>query len=146
MAKGSSRATVPDCICLNLRMSARAISQIYDEELRPVGIRVTQFSLLRAIERLGPVTFQRLAEALVLDETTMPRSLRLLQKDGYIRIEAGEDRRERLASLTAAGRAVLELALPHWRRAQERIRAKFEAGRFDKLASELAEMRRAVAE
>jgi len=135
-----------DCVCLNLRMASRAVSSIFDDALRPAGLRTTQFSLLRAIERLGPVTFLTLAEKMVLDQTTLPRSLRVLEKEGYIRIETGADRRERLATMTDRGRAALASALPHWRRAQERMREKFPAGRLEALMAELGEMRRAVAE
>ena len=135
----------PECMCLSLRMTTRALSQIYDDALRPVGLRVTQFSLLRSIARLQPVTFQRLSETLVLDQTTLPRSLRVLEKEGLIRIERGEDRRERLASLTAKGKTTLAAALPVWRRAQEEVRTKFSGARLDKLSTELAAMRRVVA-
>jgi DNA-binding MarR family transcriptional regulator len=135
-----------DCACLSLRMASRAISQVYDEVLRPVGIKTTQFSLLSTIQKLGPVGFQRLAEKMVLDQTTLPRSLRLLEKEGYIRIEAGEDRRERLASVTTKGAAVVERALPYWRKAQDRLREKFPGDRLDKLMRELEQMRRAMAE
>ncbi|HXT01330.1 MAG TPA: MarR family winged helix-turn-helix transcriptional regulator [Elusimicrobiota bacterium] len=135
----------PDCVCLHLRMSARAISQFYDDVMRPSGIRNTQFSMLGAIHKLGPVTFQRLSEFLVLDQTTLPRNLRLLEKDGYIKIEEGKDRRERLASLTPKGRSVLEAALPLWRKAQAQIRSRFDPQRLEHLHAELLEMRRAVA-
>lgn len=126
-------------------MSSRALTQIYDEALRPTGLRVTQYSLLKAIAKLGPASFQTLAEALVLDPTTLPRSLRVLEKDGYIAIEPGADRRQRLAGLTARGRKILEECAPYWRQAQERVRAKFSGGRLDALLAELADMREAVA-
>ena len=148
MAEANSdvRREVAECFCLNLRMSSRALSQIYDEALRPLGLKTTQFSLLRGIQRLAPVTFQALADRMVLDQTTLPRSLRLLERGGYIRIEHGSDRRERLASLTAKGRETLERALPFWRKAQERVRANFTPKRLENLMIELAAIRRATAE
>ena len=127
-------------------MASRAVSQVYDEALRPAGIKATQFSLLRTIQRHGPVGFQRLAETMVLDQTTLPRSLRLLEKEGYIRIETGEDRRERLASVTSKGAAVLERALPYWRKAQGRLRQNFPGDRLENLMRELEQMRKAMAE
>lgn len=135
----------PECLCLNLRMSARALSSLYDEAIRPTGLRGTQFSLLRAIQRLGPTTFQSLAEHLVLDQTTLPRSLRLLEKEGYIRIVPGRDKRERLTSLTPKGEAVLEKALPLWRGVQERLKKKFSQARYERFIADLEEMRAAVA-
>lgn len=140
-----NESAAPECLGLNLRMSARALSAIYDEAVRPVGLRGTQFSLLRAVQKYGPVTFQRLAEVLYLDETTLPRSLRLLEKRGYIRIEPGRDKRERLTTLTAKGKAVVEKALPLWRGAQERLKRKLTPERFERFIADLAEMRAAAA-
>jgi DNA-binding MarR family transcriptional regulator len=127
-------------------MVARALTQIYDEAMRPVGIKSTQFSLLRMIQRHGPMSFLALAERMVLDQTTLPRSLRTLEKDGYVSIEAGADRRERLVSVTTKGAAVLERAVPLWNAAQALVREKFKGDRLDSLLNELAQLRRAVAE
>ena len=61
--------------------------------------------------------------------TSRPRRRRLchlnpLERRGLVRIEVGNvDQRERVAYLTAAGGAAIEAALPHWRKAQERIAA-----------------------
>lgn len=130
-----------ECVCLNLRMSTRALTQVYDEALKPTGLRVTQYSLLRAIEKRGPVAFQRLADALALDQTTLPRNLAPLEKSGYVRVEKGTDRRERLASLTPKGAAALEAAKPVWQKMQNRIRAQFSPKQLETLLRSLAEMR-----
>ena len=133
------------CATLTLRMASRALSQIYDEAMRPARIKSTQFSLLRMIQRHGPLTFQGLAVKMVLDQTTLPRSLRTIEKDGFIRIEAGADRRERFVSLTQRGAAVLEKAEPHWQRAQTMVRRKFRGERLDKLLADLDQLRLALA-
>jgi DNA-binding MarR family transcriptional regulator len=130
-----------ECVCLNLRMSTRALTQVYDEALKPTGLRITQYSMLRAIRRLGPVPLQRLSEALALDQTTLPRNLRPLQKNGYVRVVTGSDRRERLASLTPKGTAALEAAQPLWRKTQDRIRSRFSAKQLETLLTALTEMR-----
>jgi DNA-binding MarR family transcriptional regulator len=135
-----------ECATLALRMASRALTQIYDEAMRPVRIKSTQFSLMRKIQRHGPITFQGLAGIMVLDQTTLPRSLRTIEKDGFIRIEAGEDRRERIVSLTDKGADLLEKAVPLWQTAQTLVRRKFHAKRLDKLLSDLDQLRRAVGE
>jgi DNA-binding MarR family transcriptional regulator len=109
------------CLCLNLRMAARAVSAAYDEALRPLGLRVTQFSLLGGVAALGPVNYGKLAQALALDESTLPRSLGLLAKKGLIKIEPGADKRERLASLTPKGSAALDAAYAPWKSVQTRF-------------------------
>jgi DNA-binding MarR family transcriptional regulator len=143
---GANAERDTECATLTLRMASRALTQIYDEAMRPVGIRSTQFSLLRMIQRHGPIAFQALAEKMVLDQTTLPRSLRTIEKDGYIRIAAGEDRRERLASLTEKGGRLLRRAAPLWRNAQGLVRRRFRARRLERLLVELDQLRRMMSD
>ena len=109
------------CTCANLRKAVRAVSQLYDEAFRPIGLRATQFGLLGATGMLGPLTINRLAEAIVMDRTTLTRNLRPLEKQGLIRIKPGKDRREREVSLTKSGEAVLVKGYPLWKKVQGRV-------------------------
>lgn len=125
------------CICFSLRKSARAVSQLYDEALRPSGLRATQFSLLVATRMLAPVTIGRLAEALVMDRTTLTRNLRPLEKNGLIRALQGKDRRERELTLTSTGQDVLSKALPSWKAAQEQLTEELGFERVSRLLRDL---------
>ena len=109
------------CVCFNLRKAARAVTRIYDEAFKPVGLRATQFTLLAALKSTGPATVNDLAERLVMDRTTLSRNLGILQKKGLVEISAGQDRRERHARLTDAGGAVLAAAWPVWEATQRRM-------------------------
>jgi DNA-binding MarR family transcriptional regulator len=109
------------CVCASLRKTARAVSQLYDEYLRPSGLRVTQFGLLGVLARGRPMTVGELATAMVMDRTTLTRNLRLVEREGWIHTTAGKDRRQRLVEITAAGRKVWESAIPHWRAAQRHM-------------------------
>jgi DNA-binding MarR family transcriptional regulator len=73
-----------NCACFNPRKVARAVTQLYDDALRPAGLRVTQFSLLVVVRMAGPVSVTRLAELTVLDRTTLTRNLELLERQGWI--------------------------------------------------------------
>src|SRR5438874_106548 len=84
------------CLCNALRQASRAVSRLYDEELRSVGLRTTQYSLLRVLARAGQVRQGDLSGLASLDETTLTRNLRPLQKRGWVAVCAGEDRREKL--------------------------------------------------
>jgi DNA-binding MarR family transcriptional regulator len=108
------------CACSTLRRAARAVTQLYDEELRPTGLRVTQFTLLMALERAAGVTQGKLGELLALDSTTLTRMLKLLEQQGWIRSTFGDDRRERHLHLTRAGRRKLAQARTYWEQAQAR--------------------------
>jgi DNA-binding MarR family transcriptional regulator len=121
------------CVCLNLRRAARAVSQIYDEALASSGIKITQFSLLRAVERNEPVAISALPEELDLDRTTMARNLGPLERDRLVTLAAGSDQRVTEVRLTAKGRAVVAKALPLWEDAQAQIRQRLAPGRIDLL-------------
>jgi DNA-binding MarR family transcriptional regulator len=110
------------CASANLRRAARAVSQLYEDELRGSGLRGTQFSLLQALQIAGSLTQGELGEVLCIDSTTLSRTLRPLVKNGWIAERQGSDKRERVLSLSASGRKKVEQVIPHWQRAQRRFR------------------------
>ena len=130
---------VPICACFKVRKAARAITQLYDDVLRPSGLRVTQFSILAVTRRLGPVTVTRLAEETVTDRTTLTRNLKVLSQQRLVRIVPGEDRREREVSLTDRGRAALAQAYPMWKDVQAQVAQRLGRERFRRMLSELGE-------
>jgi DNA-binding MarR family transcriptional regulator len=105
------------CACMALRKAARAVSRFYDEALAPAGLTVTQFALLRNVATLGDPPLSRLAEALVMDRTSLYRTLQPMVRAGWLAIEAGQGRTKR-AALQPAGRARLAAAEAHWDAAQ----------------------------
>ncbi|MGH9519086.1 MAG: MarR family winged helix-turn-helix transcriptional regulator, partial [Terriglobales bacterium] len=109
------------CACANLRRAARAVTRLYNQELRGQGIEMTQLTLLMALDRTGEVAQGTLGRMLALDSTTLTRMLGLLQRRGWVREREGKDRRFRIIGLTTAGRAQLGRGLPRWRRAQVRL-------------------------
>jgi DNA-binding MarR family transcriptional regulator len=129
-----------------LRRASRAISRLYDEELRGVGLRTTQYSLLITLHRSGEVRQGDLGPLMVLDETTLTRNLRPLVDQGWVAVRAGKDRRERLVSITATGSAKLANARPAWERAQERLNSSLPKGVWESLMSALPEVARLTAE
>ena len=131
-------AAVLRCTCFNLRKAARAVTQMYDEFLRPSGLRTTQFSLLMLIRGLGPVRITELAEKAVMDRTTLKRNIELLEREGLVRIQPGSDARVREVSLTAAAAERLVEALPLWQRAQAHVTRELGRGRADRLLSDLS--------
>ncbi len=126
------------CACAALRRVTRAVTAAYDAALAPSGLRVTQFSVLRTLARLGPMSVTRLAAEAALDRSTMGRNLDPLERRGLVRIEVGEaDQRERFAHLTDAGTGAIEAAMPHWRAAQHRVAALALPGAIGTLTDQL---------
>jgi len=109
------------CTCANLRKATRVITQFYDAALQPTGLRATQFSLLATLSTLGVVPLSRLADALVMDRTTLTRNLKPLVEKGYIHGSGSDDQRVRMIALTPGGEKILKSAHPHWRKAQSQM-------------------------
>lgn len=119
MPKPQSAEECLDCLCLASRKAARALTRAYDRRLRPLGMRATQFSLLVLINGYGPVTIGKLAEISATERTTLTRNLALLESAEWVRLDSGEDARERAVSISKKGQAALDRARPLWREAQQ---------------------------
>ena len=114
------------CNCLAVRQAARQVTQLYDEELSETGLRSTQYAVLSRLSSIAPATMQSLAEALVMDRTTLAHNLKPLERDGLVSVGADEnDRRVRRLVLTAKGKATLATAKKAWNRAQDRFERAF---------------------
>jgi DNA-binding MarR family transcriptional regulator len=120
-------------MCANLRRAARALTQRYDEALRPLGLTITQFTILQALSLAGEPTQGQLGEILAMDSTTLTRTLEIMTRHGWIAKHYGTDRRERRLRLTRAGKAELNRALPNWRSTQETLRLGLGKQRWDEL-------------
>ena len=82
-------------------------------------MRGTQFTLLATLVQTGPISTTRLADFQGLERTTLTRNLGLLVRDGFVRIDEGEDRRVRKVAITTAGEAAARRAFPFWKKAQD---------------------------
>lgn len=112
-----------DCYCTQFRRASNALTRIYDDALRPIGLRITQFSLLRGLARLGEATLTQLAAELAVDRTTMSRNSKVLIERGWVDIVSADDKREKVLVLSNAGRKMIEKAMPYWSKAQVQIEA-----------------------
>jgi DNA-binding MarR family transcriptional regulator len=131
---------LPECHCLAMRQAARHVTRFYDDVLAASGLRTTQFSILARLHRLGPMTINALADALVLDRTTLGRNILPLQRDGLITtFRAGEDRRSKTVRVTRAGVTRLKAAAQLWGEAQACFEAAFGVPRLSALRALLDE-------
>ncbi len=113
--------TLP-CACQNLRRLTRVVTRIYDQELRKAGLEITQFGLLTALAATGEANQKRLSAGFAMDSTTLTRTLGPMRKQDWVQVRRGEDRRERLFSLTRAGKRQMAKAQPYWSLAEQRLR------------------------
>jgi DNA-binding MarR family transcriptional regulator len=97
------------------------MTQHYDEAIRPLGLRGTQFTILQALSLTGEISQRKLGEILAMDSTTLTRTLDLMRRAGWISRRRGADRREWRLKLSAAGRNQFNRALPAWKKAQQHM-------------------------
>lgn len=109
-----------NCFCYKTRAASRTITRLYDDALKPTGLKANQFSMLVAINIQAPISISNLAESLCMERTTLTRNLKPLEKEGLVTLSSGVGR-TRYANLTHQGKETLDTARPLWQQAQENI-------------------------
>ncbi|MGA8231564.1 MAG: MarR family transcriptional regulator [Candidatus Acidiferrales bacterium] len=109
-------------MCGSFRRTARALTQFYDQALRPIGLRATQLTILQVLSRAGEVSQGQLGEMLAMDSTTLTRTLAIMRRHGWIAERRGEDQRERRLRLAKSGASKVNAAMVVWGEVQSRLR------------------------
>jgi|SRR5271168_4983746 len=137
-----SKSQIPSlpCMCATFRRTSRAITQLYEEALRPTGLRATQFTVLQTLTLAGEVTQRKLGQILAMDSTTLTRTLTVMSRHGWIAKRRGEDRREWRMHLSSTGETEFKRALPYWQKAQKRLRRQL----GDELSDDLIKLTQKV--
>jgi DNA-binding MarR family transcriptional regulator len=130
LATSRSSPSVADCLamgmtcaCYNLRRASRVVTQLFDAYFEELGLKSTQYTVLAALmyESAGRPSVTHLAHALVLEQSSLSRNLAVLERQGLVRYEPGDDKRERIVLLTRAGRIALTRGYPVWKAAQRAV-------------------------
>jgi DNA-binding MarR family transcriptional regulator len=109
-----------ECWCLNAQRAARRLARLYDDGLRPHGLTHGQFSLLMLVAGMQPVPVNQLADALVMDRTTVTAALKPLERRKLLASASDEaDQRQRLIRLTPSGLRLLAAASAAWQQLQD---------------------------
>jgi len=108
------------CACMALRKAARALTRLYDDQLSPRDMTTTQFAILGTLDRRGDLPLTELATLLVMDRTTLYRTIEPVERRGWVSIGPGPGR-SKIAHLTDEGLAVLRGGREDWAVAQERV-------------------------
>ena len=132
------------CASFNLRRTARAVTRAYDAILQETGMRSTQFAILVGIAKKQPVSIGALADLLVIDPTTLTRSLGLLRREGLITISNRSVMRQRFLALTDKGERALARTLPAWRKVQKQFVSTVGAEQWNALRNKLESLARTV--
>jgi DNA-binding MarR family transcriptional regulator len=120
--KRDAAEVIRDCIATRLRMANRVITRVYDNALRPAGLKVSQMAMLAMAEDRGFIRQSEVGAMLQLDDSTLSRNLELMRANGWLEEVVADDARVHSYRLTEAGRALLGKAIPAWRSAQREAR------------------------
>jgi DNA-binding MarR family transcriptional regulator len=135
--------TLP-CACANLRRTARLVTQLYEEALRPAAISAPQFTLLQTLKLAPGISQKQLAEILGMDSTTLSRTLSLLRKRGWVHAASAADRRALRLGLTKGGEKEYERALPYWQSAQKRLKQALGEPNWNKMVDAVVHAAEAI--
>lgn len=132
------------CACFNLRRATRAVTQLYDAHFDRIGLRATQFNVLAVLayeqEQGKPATISELAETLVLEQSSLSRNLAVLEREGYVKLSPGKDKRERVVTLTRSGRSALARGFTVWKKAQAQVASMLSGSDLDHSIASLRKM------
>jgi DNA-binding MarR family transcriptional regulator len=130
-------ALINDCVCLKVRTASRAVTRIYDDAFRPVGLRATQLSVLVAVAFGEAVSIASLSRLLGMDRSTLTRNLRPLEEKGLVALGPEGHHRSRTLSITARGEQLVRKAMPLWEKIQEKVREELKKPHWTNLHAEL---------
>ena len=116
--KGAAAEVIRACIATRLRMANRVITKVYDDALRPLGLKVSQMAMLAVAADRGLIRQSEVGAELQLDDSTLSRNLELMRANGWLEEVSVDDARVHSYRLTQKGRTLLDRAIPAWRNAQ----------------------------
>lgn len=111
-----------ECVAVRLRMLNRVVTNIYDDALRPLDLKVSQMNILVAAAKMGTAQPIEVCEHLHLDVSTLSRNVERMKVRGWLEVVQGEDGRSQPFRLTPQGRKLLEKAIPAWGEAQQQVK------------------------
>lgn len=112
-----------ECLAMRTRKLDRVVTRLYDDALRPYGIKSTQFTLLVAVSLSEPISPSELSRSLDVEKSTISRNLKRLVERGWVEVRDGDDRRMQHLLATPSGLRVIEEAHKGWKAAQRQIKS-----------------------
>jgi len=107
------------CIAVRMRLLNRVVTNLYDDALRPLGLKISQLNVLVATAKLGLAQPAKVCDILQLDTSTLSRNVERMRARGWLEVVPGEDARTQPFRLTAQGKKLLARAVPAWEQAQQ---------------------------
>src|SRR5262245_32884118 len=115
-------AIARNCIAVRLRLLNRVVTNLYDDALRPLGLKVSQLNILVVAAKFGIARPAAVCSLLHLDASTLSRNVERMRAKGWLEIVPGAEGRAQPFRLTAQGKRLLERAASVWEVAQNQAR------------------------
>lgn len=110
------------CLAGRLRILNRVVTNLYDEALRPLGVKTSQLNILVTVGKLGVARPTDICERLQLDTSTLSRNVERMRAKGWFEVVGDMDGRAQPFRLTTKGHKLVEKAKPRWDQAQKKVR------------------------
>ena len=134
-----------ECVAVRLRMLNRVITNIYDDVLRSLDLKVSQMNILVAAAKMGTARPLEVCEYLHLDVSTLSRNVERMKARGWLEVVPDEDGRAQPFRLTPQGRKLLETAVPAWSEAQQQVKKVLGDGFVEQLNQAMKRVREGAA-
>jgi DNA-binding MarR family transcriptional regulator len=129
------------CNATAIRKAARHMARFYDACLAETGLGTAQFVMLVYLSQHEALSVNQLAEAMVMDRTTVAHAIKPLERDGLVVVKVNpSDRREKLIALTKSGAKRVQEGYPLWLKAQKAFEAKFGAEKALKMRQAMGDV------
>ena len=112
-----------ECLAVRIRLLNRTVTNIFDEALRPLGVKVSQLNVLMVVAKRGPTSPGDVARRLNMEKSTLSRNVERMRPRGWLKVSEGDSGRKQTLELGAPGRKLIEKALPLWKKAQAQTEA-----------------------
>ena len=112
-----------ECLAVRIRLLNRTVTNIFDEALRPLSVKVSQLNVLMVVAKLGPISPGDVARRLNMEKSTLSRNVDRMRNHDWLKVSDGDSGRKQILELGTAGRKLIEKSLPFWKQAQVQTEA-----------------------
>ncbi len=112
-----------ECLAVRIRLLNRTVTNIFDEALRPLKVKVSQLNVLMVVAKRGPISPGGVARRLNMEKSTLSRNVDRMRTRGWLKVSEGDSGNKQILELDSAGRELIEKSLPLWKKAQAQTEA-----------------------
>ncbi len=112
-----------ECLAVRIRLLNRTVTNIFDDALRPLGVKVSQLNVLMVVAKRGPISPGGVCRLLNMEKSTLSRNVQRMRTRGWLKVYQGDSGREQVLELASPGRKLIEKSLPFWKKAQAQTEA-----------------------